>query len=320
MRHISLRSLTHSVPHHTLCRTVKGVTETMPRLPDSNFPSRSLSGEDAHYPYLLACIKGGVSFHKVINEKDSVRVGGSPIGSGTFLGLLNLLCREPKTPFDAFLMAQQGDQTRVDMLVSDIYGGDYGAIGLKGSLVASSLGKMQRLIPRAPNDGNVPIHDDDSCVRTNYADSQGNIDVNHPVQPLEDVCSCATHTSDPPPSPRGGSIKMRHRASLLGPPLVPTTQSETANVFVNGIFCRDVLSDELRGSYESEDNTARRSYTDMTQLGPKVDSKDITPCDLPELDPNEICEEDVAQSLLNMTTHNIALLAHLLAKIHRCSR
>lgn len=39
-------------------------------------------------------------------------------------------------------MAAKGDSTKVDKLVSDIYGGDYERFSLSGSLVASSFGKM----------------------------------------------------------------------------------------------------------------------------------------------------------------------------------
>lgn len=33
-----------------------------------------------------------------------------------------------------------GDISKVDMMVRDIYGGDYDAFGLKGSVVASAFG------------------------------------------------------------------------------------------------------------------------------------------------------------------------------------
>lgn len=39
-------------------------------------------------------------------------------------------------------MAEQGDNTAVDMLVGDIYGTDYGRIGLKSTTIASSFGKV----------------------------------------------------------------------------------------------------------------------------------------------------------------------------------
>ncbi|CAG8579744.1 745_t:CDS:2 [Diversispora eburnea] len=38
--------------------------------------------------------------------------------------------------------SKHGDNTNVDMLVGDIYGSDYGKIGLKSSTIASSMGKV----------------------------------------------------------------------------------------------------------------------------------------------------------------------------------
>lgn len=58
------------------------------------------------------------------------------IGGGTFLGLCCLLtgCN---TFEEAIELAAEGDNTRVDKLVKDIYGGDYEKFGLPGDLVAS---------------------------------------------------------------------------------------------------------------------------------------------------------------------------------------
>ena len=39
-------------------------------------------------------------------------------------------------------LATQGDNRNVDMLVGDIYGMDYGSIGLKSSAIASCFGKV----------------------------------------------------------------------------------------------------------------------------------------------------------------------------------
>lgn len=58
------------------------------------------------------------------------------LGGGTFLGLCCLLtgCN---TFEEAIQLAAEGDNTRVDKLVRDIYGGDYARFGLPGDLVAS---------------------------------------------------------------------------------------------------------------------------------------------------------------------------------------
>ena len=58
------------------------------------------------------------------------------LGGGTFLGLCSLLtgCSSFE---EALEMASQGESTRVDKLVRDIYGGDYERFGLPGWAVAS---------------------------------------------------------------------------------------------------------------------------------------------------------------------------------------
>ena len=60
----------------------------------------------------------------------------SSLGGGTFLGLCCLLtgCSSFE---EALHMASQGESTRVDKLVRDIYGGDYERFGLPGFAVAS---------------------------------------------------------------------------------------------------------------------------------------------------------------------------------------
>ena len=39
-------------------------------------------------------------------------------------------------------LAEQGDNSTVDMLVGDIYGQDYSKLGLKSTMIASSFGKV----------------------------------------------------------------------------------------------------------------------------------------------------------------------------------
>lgn len=58
------------------------------------------------------------------------------LGGGTFLGLCCLLtgCNSFE---EAIELATVGDNTKVDKLVKDIYGGDYCRFDLPGDLVAS---------------------------------------------------------------------------------------------------------------------------------------------------------------------------------------
>lgn len=91
------------------------------------------------YPFILVNIGSGVSILKVTSENICERVGGCPMGGGTFFGLARLLTGGMS--FDQSLaQAAQGNKSNVDMLVRDIYGGDYDKFNLKGSVVASSFG------------------------------------------------------------------------------------------------------------------------------------------------------------------------------------
>ncbi|KAL1122791.1 hypothetical protein AAG570_003117 [Ranatra chinensis] len=93
------------------------------------------------YPFLIVNIGSGVSVLAVYGESSYKRISGTSLGGGTFLGLCCLLtgCN---TFEEAIELATKGDNTKVDKLVKDIYGGDYDRFGLPGDLVASSFGHM----------------------------------------------------------------------------------------------------------------------------------------------------------------------------------
>ncbi|KAF9872175.1 hypothetical protein CkaCkLH20_10267 [Colletotrichum karsti] len=114
-------------------------------------PMHFVSPSDNIYPYLLVNIGSGVSILKVSGPRDYQRVGGTSLGGGTLWGLLSLLTGA--RTFDEMLDAsEQGDNAKVDMLVGDIYGGDYGKIGLKSTTIASSFGKVFRMKRTAENE------------------------------------------------------------------------------------------------------------------------------------------------------------------------
>lgn len=93
------------------------------------------------YPYLLVNIGSGVSMIKVSGPDTFERIGGSSLGGGTLWGLLSLITGAKS--FDEMLdLSSQGDNTKVDMLVGDIYGQGYGKIGLKATTIASTFGKV----------------------------------------------------------------------------------------------------------------------------------------------------------------------------------
>ena len=93
------------------------------------------------FPYLVVSIGSGVSIMKVTAPGDFERVSGTSIGGGTYWGLCRLFTR--CSSFEQVLeLAEVGNNAEVDMLVSDIYGGNYDQMNLKGSMVASNFGKL----------------------------------------------------------------------------------------------------------------------------------------------------------------------------------
>ncbi|XP_050443989.1 pantothenate kinase 1-like, partial [Adelges cooleyi] len=93
------------------------------------------------YPFIVVNIGSGVSVLAVYGPNDFKRITGTSIGGGTFLGLCSLLT-ECNTFDEAIDLAANGDNTKVDKLVRDIYGGSYSRFGLSGEVVASSFGHM----------------------------------------------------------------------------------------------------------------------------------------------------------------------------------
>lgn len=102
----------------------------------------------SHHPYLVVNIGSGVSILRVDSADAFERVGGSSLGGSTFLGLASVLtgCSSFK---EAIELASRGDSSKVDMLVGDIYGGDYTEMGLAATTVASSFGKLAQAGGRA---------------------------------------------------------------------------------------------------------------------------------------------------------------------------
>ncbi|WYZ39058.1 hypothetical protein EsH8_III_000972 [Colletotrichum jinshuiense] len=144
------------------------------------------------YPYLLVNIGSGVSLLKVSGPRDYQRVGGTSLGGGTLWGLLSLLTGA--RTFDEMLdLSERGDNAKVDMLVGDIYGGDYGKIGLKSTTIASSFGKVFRMKRTAENEAedHGGLHNGDNKITASSS--------THSAGPAdEDHHDAAGHDSDGP--------------------------------------------------------------------------------------------------------------------------
>lgn len=102
----------------------------------------SLKNKKDIFPYLLVNIGSGVSIVKVERTGGHVRVSGSSLGGGTFWGLCRLLTGI--IDFEEMLkLSVKGDNSKVDVLVGDIYGGThYSRIGLSANTIACSFGKV----------------------------------------------------------------------------------------------------------------------------------------------------------------------------------
>eukprot|EP00730_Choanoeca_flexa_P020193 TRINITY_DN9876_c0_g1_i3.p1 TRINITY_DN9876_c0_g1~~TRINITY_DN9876_c0_g1_i3.p1 ORF type:complete len:409 (+),score=97.39 TRINITY_DN9876_c0_g1_i3:141-1367(+) len=115
-----------------------------------------LETRDRHYfdnrsdlfPLLLVNIGSGVSILKVNADGTHQRVGGTAIGGATFYGLAASIT-DCASFDDALNLAAEGDSRNVDLLVGDIYGGDYEEYGLTSKTVAASMGKLVRPKDRA---------------------------------------------------------------------------------------------------------------------------------------------------------------------------
>ncbi|KAL0276032.1 UNVERIFIED_CONTAM: hypothetical protein PYX00_003707 [Menopon gallinae] len=132
-----------------ICCLIKGTNFLLKNISDEAFiferhgnPEYVFQNADPNiFPYLLVNIGSGVSVLKVVDDGSYERIGGTATGGGTFWGLGSLLT-SAKT-FDELLeLAEGGDHRKVDMLVSDIYGGDYTSLGLSADIIASSFGKV----------------------------------------------------------------------------------------------------------------------------------------------------------------------------------
>jgi type II pantothenate kinase len=97
-------------------------------------------GNNNLYPYMLCNIGSGVSILHVNSKDDYKRVSGTALGGGTFFGLAKLLTKL-KSFKECMEEAAVGDETTVNMLVKDIYGGRYG-LELPGDFTASFFGKV----------------------------------------------------------------------------------------------------------------------------------------------------------------------------------
>ena len=139
--------------------TVKGMNFLLKEIPyevfsfdykDEKQPIQYIDSSKPKYPFLLVNIGSGVSIIKVTSDSEYERISGSSVGGASFWGLTSLFASYSnlsKLDFDDILdLTRQGNNNNVDLLVGDIYGADYSKIGLKSTTIASSCGKIFKML------------------------------------------------------------------------------------------------------------------------------------------------------------------------------
>lgn len=115
--------------------TVKGMLFGLKRL--NNIQDSSIK-----FPLILSNVGTGASFILIENNKTYKRIGGTNIAGGTLSGIYTLLKEKQDFSSNLSEYISTGSRNNVDILVQDIYGNTYDSIGLKGNIVAGSLGKL----------------------------------------------------------------------------------------------------------------------------------------------------------------------------------
>lgn len=101
---------------------------------------REFQKHEVLYPCMLVNIGSGVSIIRIDGEDQYTRVSGSSIGGGTFWGLCKQLTGVESYQ-EILRLCAEGDNSSVDLLVGDIYGGAYTQLGLAPDVIASSFAK-----------------------------------------------------------------------------------------------------------------------------------------------------------------------------------
>lgn len=103
------------------------------------------------YPFIFVNLNRGVTFYKVKAEKEYSKIIGSIIGDITIESLLSLAGVEGSLNEVIEESFARGDNLKVDMTVSDIYGeASEEILKLPSSLLAACMGKLQTRCGKDP--------------------------------------------------------------------------------------------------------------------------------------------------------------------------
>ena len=98
-------------------------------------------GTEELLPFLIVNVGSGVSMIKVSTGFGYERVFGTMIGGGTLMGLSNMLLGIDD--FETLLkLSEKGDNSKIDMMVKDLYGDSANKYGLEANLISCSFGKV----------------------------------------------------------------------------------------------------------------------------------------------------------------------------------
>ncbi|KAK7751100.1 hypothetical protein SLS62_006929 [Diatrype stigma] len=188
------------------------------------------------YPYMLVNIGSGVSILKVSGPRTFERVGGTSLGGGTLWGILSLLTGAES--FDDMLeMAANGDNAKVDMLVGDIYGTDYGKIGLKSTTIASSFGKVFRMKREAEHDDEAEEDRPDDILNSN----DPNTSTATPEPSSSSTQPQQQHNPSSPPQPQNPTAAATATATATATSSTNKKPTTTAERFSNADMSRSLL-------------------------------------------------------------------------------
>lgn len=150
---------------------------------------------------------------------------GMMTGAKTFDGELSSEERDRRTDaycLEMLALAQRGDNTKVDMLVEDIYGGGYDKIGLKPTTIASSFGKVFRMQSQANKhavtNGSDVVSADSACGSCgSCAAKLANSLANSSAHPVTNGFSNATTSAAATPKTPAAHVKGGDETLCFGP-------------------------------------------------------------------------------------------------------
>ncbi|CAL8085332.1 unnamed protein product [Calicophoron daubneyi] len=133
------------VPRNSPVVRLLSTVTTFFQCPKFATPVNTSSEEDQNYLLsLFLCLDSSVTVLKAESPKSLARVGGPSIIAWKFLGTGSLFSGGNHSSDELLALMDQSDHRAVDVLVRDIYSGDYAQLGLQGTVKVGSFGQAAR--------------------------------------------------------------------------------------------------------------------------------------------------------------------------------